>query len=82
METGFDFLHLQLNHVFDHLEVMRHFNGPVLFLEEDHYVVDDAIVVIKQMYRMKSRSVETKRGKLICHCVQYLILLTLPHFVK
>ncbi|KAI0207296.1 Alpha-1,6-mannosyl-glycoprotein 2-beta-N-acetylglucosaminyltransferase [Lamellibrachia satsuma] len=42
-----------INFVFDRMEVTRPFNGPVLLLEEDHYVTEDFIYVLLKMYRMK-----------------------------
>ena len=41
----------QINHVFDHLEVTRHHTGPVLFIEEDHYLVEDFIYVLNRMFK-------------------------------
>lgn len=37
------------NRVFDHLDVMRHHTGLVLFIEEDHYVAEDFLYVLKNM---------------------------------
>merc|ERR1712173_20083 len=34
------------NHIFHHLEATRYFTGPVLFLEEDHYVAPDFLHVL------------------------------------
>lgn len=45
----------KMNHVFDHLDVMKHFTGPVLLLEEDNYMVKDALYVLQQMYQLKSK---------------------------
>ena len=45
------FIYLQINHVFDHLEVTRHHKGPVLFIEEDHYLVPDFIYVLNKMFK-------------------------------
>jgi len=45
----------EANHVFDYLMVTRYYNGPVLFLEEDHYVVRDIIPVLQLMYRLRQR---------------------------
>lgn len=39
----------QINHVFDHLPATKSFNGPVLLLEEDHYVTEDFIHVLQTM---------------------------------
>ena len=41
----------QINHVFDHLEVTRHHTGPVLFIEEDHYLVQDFIYMLNKMFK-------------------------------
>ncbi|XP_014248655.1 alpha-1,6-mannosyl-glycoprotein 2-beta-N-acetylglucosaminyltransferase isoform X2 [Cimex lectularius] len=37
------------NRVFDQLEVTRNHTGLVLFLEEDHYVAEDFIYILRQM---------------------------------
>ncbi len=42
----------QINRAFDHLTVMQHHTGPVLFIEEDHYLVDDFIPVLRQMVKL------------------------------
>ena len=44
----------QANHVFDRLKIMRHFNGLVLFVEEDHMMVEDFIHVLQKMYRYRN----------------------------
>jgi len=41
--------------VFDFLAVTRYYNGLVLLLEDDHYVVEDLIPVLRQMYRLRQR---------------------------
>jgi len=46
---------VKLNHVFDYLDVTRYYNGLVLLLEDDHYVVKDLISVLHQMYRLRQR---------------------------
>ena len=46
---------LKANHVFDYLSVTRYYNGLVLMLEDDHYVVKDLIPVLHQMYRLRRR---------------------------
>ena len=33
---------------------MRHFNGLVLFVEEDHMMVEDFIHVLQKMYRYRN----------------------------
>ncbi|XP_040576144.1 alpha-1,6-mannosyl-glycoprotein 2-beta-N-acetylglucosaminyltransferase isoform X2 [Lepeophtheirus salmonis] len=43
------------NKVFHHLEVLEDFQGLVLFLEEDHYVSEDFLPVLKLMHSEKSR---------------------------
>lgn len=45
----------KLSHVFDHLDVTSSFTGPVLFIEEDHYVVEDFIHVLQRMYRLREK---------------------------
>ncbi len=42
---------LQINHVFDTLHVTRQHVGPVLFIEEDHYLVPDFIHVLNKMLK-------------------------------
>lgn len=46
------------NRVFDQLTVTRNHTGMVLFLEEDHYVVEDFIHVLRLMERTCQRSCE------------------------
>ncbi len=41
----------QINHVFDYLEVTRPHKGPVLFIEEDHYLVEDFIYMLNKMFK-------------------------------
>lgn len=43
----------QANTVFDGLNITRDYNGPVVFLEEDHYVSPDFYHVLGQMYDIK-----------------------------
>ncbi|XP_051172324.1 alpha-1,6-mannosyl-glycoprotein 2-beta-N-acetylglucosaminyltransferase isoform X2 [Leptopilina boulardi] len=46
------------NRVFDQLEVMKNHTGMVLFLEEDHYVAEDFLHVLKLMERTSKHSCE------------------------
>lgn len=46
------------NRVFDQLEVTRNHSGLVLFLEEDHYVTEDFIHVLKLMEKTRKASCE------------------------
>lgn len=46
------------NRVFDQLTVTRNHTGMVLFLEEDHYVVEDFIHVLRLMERTCKHSCE------------------------
>ncbi|KAG8238734.1 hypothetical protein J437_LFUL018519 [Ladona fulva] len=46
------------NRVFDQLEVTRNHTGLVLFLEEDHYVTEDFIHVLRLMERTRKASCE------------------------
>ncbi|XP_046386479.1 alpha-1,6-mannosyl-glycoprotein 2-beta-N-acetylglucosaminyltransferase isoform X1 [Ischnura elegans] len=46
------------NRVFDQLEVTRNHSGLVLFLEEDHYVTEDFIHVLRLMERTRKASCE------------------------
>lgn len=39
------------NRVFDQLEATRHHTGQVLFLEEDHYVTEDFLYLLKMMQK-------------------------------
>ena len=48
-------LRFKANHVFDYLGVTRYYNGLVLLLEEDHYVVKDFIPVLRKMYQLRHR---------------------------
>lgn len=41
----------KVNRVFNQLEVTRNYTGLVLFLEEDHYVAEDFIYILKLMER-------------------------------
>ena len=41
--------------MFDYLDVTRYYDGLVLLLEDDHYVVKDLISVLHQMNRLKQR---------------------------
>ena len=53
LANNYCFPHYQVNTVFDHLRVTAHFNGYVFFLEEDHYVSPDFVVVAKQLIALK-----------------------------
>lgn len=44
-----------MNHVFDHLNVTKYFEGVMLFLEDDHYAVDDFLHILKLAYRLQKR---------------------------
>jgi len=46
---------LKANHVFDYLDITRYYDGIILLLEDDHYVVKDLISVLHQMYRLRHR---------------------------
>ncbi|XP_043482455.1 alpha-1,6-mannosyl-glycoprotein 2-beta-N-acetylglucosaminyltransferase isoform X2 [Leptopilina heterotoma] len=46
------------NRVFDQLEVLKNHTGMVLFLEEDHYVAEDFLHVLKLMERTSKHSCE------------------------
>ena len=46
------------NRVFDHLSVTRNHTGMVLFLEEDHYVAEDFLHVLRLMERTCKHSCE------------------------
>lgn len=50
----------QVNMVFDNLRETRHFNGSVLFLEEDHYVSPDFVVVAKKLEALREEYVCSK----------------------
>lgn len=43
----------QVNMVFDHLRETRNFSGYTLFLEEDHYVSPDFVVMAKKLQKLK-----------------------------
>lgn len=42
----------KMNHVFDYLEITSHYNGYILFLEEDQYVTEDFIYVFKLLSKL------------------------------
>lgn len=44
------------NHVFNQLDVTKNHTGLVVFLEEDHYVAEDFIYVLKLMERTSKES--------------------------
>jgi len=46
----------KINRVFDHLVVMQHHTGPVLLLEEDHYVTPDIIHTLLLMSKLKTEA--------------------------
>ena len=43
----------KINMVFDNLRATANFNGYVLFLEEDHYVAPDFVVMANQLIELK-----------------------------
>lgn len=43
----------QVNMVFDHLKETRNFTGYTLFLEEDHYLSPDFVVMAKKLRKLK-----------------------------
>ncbi|VVC24488.1 Hypothetical protein CINCED_3A020739 [Cinara cedri] len=46
----------KINMVFDRLRVVKNYSGLILFMEEDHYVVEDFIHTLKLMQRTLSQS--------------------------
>lgn len=46
----------KINHAFDQLDVMKNYDGPVLFIEEDHYLVEDFLPVLRMMYRLRKKA--------------------------
>lgn len=46
----------KINHAFDYMDVTKNYDGPILFIEEDHYVVKDFISVLRMMFRLQSRA--------------------------
>lgn len=46
----------KINHVFDHVTVMQHHTGPVLFIEEDHYLAADFIHILHHMSNLGKES--------------------------
>lgn len=44
-----------MNFVWDGLRQLRHFNGYVLLLEEDHFVSPDALYILKMLIDNKER---------------------------
>ena len=49
---------LQANVVFDKILAKKNYNGPVLFLEDDHYVAPDFIPTLRMMNQLRTRSVK------------------------
>lgn len=54
----------KINHVFDGLRVTRNHTGLVVFLEEDHYVVEDFLWSLSLME--KARMKEVKNANILC----------------
>lgn len=54
----------KINHVFDGLRVTRNHTGLVVFLEEDHYVVEDFLPVLRLMEATRQR--ECKHCNTLC----------------
>ena len=46
---------LQLNQVFEGLDIMRNFTGYVTLIEEDHFLTEDALFVLNKMIESKSQ---------------------------
>ena len=46
----------KINKVFDGLKLTANFNGTVFFLEEDHYISPDAVVVARDLVQLRRRS--------------------------
>ena len=44
---------IQINHVFEHIRILSDHTGPVLFVEEDHYVAPDFIHTLLVMTRVQ-----------------------------
>lgn len=42
----------KINHIFEFMKTTRHYNGPVLFLEEDYIVAPDLLHTLMKMYRV------------------------------
>ena len=56
LQIIFDYLCVfifQANTVFDSLNITRNYNGPVLFLEEDHFVAPDFYHMLHLLYERK-----------------------------
>ena len=45
----------KINKVFDDLNVTANFNGTVFFMEEDHYISPDAVLVAQDLIHLKDR---------------------------
>ena len=43
----------QINVVFDRIRETKNFNGTVLFLEEDHFVTPDFIVMTRKLEKLR-----------------------------
>jgi len=46
---------LQINHVFDGMNITANYSGYIIFLEEDLYVAPDIIPVTKQLISLKDQ---------------------------
>ncbi|XP_048584873.1 alpha-1,6-mannosyl-glycoprotein 2-beta-N-acetylglucosaminyltransferase [Nematostella vectensis] len=50
------------NTVFDGLNITKYYNGPVLFLEEDHYAAPDFYHIMRQLYHAKQSDASCANG--------------------
>lgn len=53
---------LQLQHVFDELDVMKNYTGQVLLLEEDYYLAPDIITTLQMTLNLKKKWVALSSG--------------------
>ena len=45
----------KIHRIFDELDILTDYDGPVLILEEDHYVAPDFLPVLKLMLALKQK---------------------------
>jgi len=49
----------KIHRIFDELDILTDYNGPVLILEEDHYVAPDFLPVLRLMLALKQKECDT-----------------------
>ena len=64
--TMYFLFHFQINYVFDHMNVTQDYQGPVLFLEEDHFVSPDFYHVLRLLNEARKRYTVTSSLRNMC----------------